>query len=107
MNKDALSRISRVVGKVARADKITVKLPLPVWDTTGTMVGVGMSCEVIFECDKRMGAVPCLASATFVLNAAEQCDEAKIEAKAKIAAAALKAEILVSIKPKPKVAKVA
>lgn len=102
MNKEILSRISRVVGKTARADKITVKLPLPVWDTTGTMVGVGMSCEVVFECDKRMGAVPCLASATFVLNETEQRDEAKIRAKAESAVAALKAEILVSIKPKEK-----
>lgn len=96
MNKETLSRISRVVGQVARADKLTVKTNLPVWDSTGTLTGVGL------ECTKKMGSIECVASASFVLNDMEQRDEAKIKAKAELAAAALKAEILVSIKPKKK-----
>lgn len=96
MNKETLSRISRVVGKVARDDRLTVKTNLPVWDSTGTLTGVGL------ECTKRMGGIDCTASATFVLNDMEQRDEAKIKAKAELAIAALKAEIIVSIRPKPK-----
>lgn len=107
MNKETLSRISRVVGKVARADKLAVKTNLPVWDTTRTMTGVGLSCDIEFECDKKMGPVLCTATATFVLAAFEQVSEEKIRAKAELAAAALKAEILVSIKPKKKVVRAA
>lgn len=101
MNKETLSRISRIVGKVARDDRLMVKTNLPVWDSTGTLTGVGL------ECTKKMGGIECVASATFVLNDMEQRDEAKIQAKAELAVAALKAEIIVSIKPKKKAVRAA
>lgn len=94
MTQEDMVRIKRILSKVARANKLDLRVPLPVWDDTGTMIGVSMSC------DKRMGAMECRQEATFTLDQVEQVDDAKIAAKAELVAAALKATILVSIKQK-------
>lgn len=94
MTPEIISRIKRVAGKLARANRLTIITPVPVWDSTGSMVGVRI------EGDKKMGNVDCTASASFVLSPAEQSDESKILAKATIAVEAIKLEILVSIRHK-------
>lgn len=101
MNKETASRISRVVGKIARENKLLIKTNLPVWDSTGTLTGVAL------EGPKKMGGIDCIATATFVLNINDQADEEKIRAKAQIAADAIKSEVFISIRPKPKAAKAA
>lgn len=94
MTQEDMVRIKRVLSKIARANKLDLRVPLPVWDDTGTMIGVSLSG------DKRMGAMDCRQEATFTLDAVEQADDAKIAAKAELAAAALKSTILISIKQK-------
>lgn len=94
MTQEDMVRIKRVLSKVARANKLELRVPLPVWDDTGTMIGVSMSC------DKKMGAMDCRQEATFTLDAMEQQSDDKIAAKAELAAAALKATLLISIKQK-------
>jgi len=94
MTQEDMVRIKRVLSKVARENKLDLRVPLPVWDDSGTMIGVSMSC------DKKMGAMDCRQEATFTLDAVEQADNSKIAEKAKLAAAAVKSTILVSIKQK-------
>lgn len=94
MTQEDMVRIKRVLSKIARANRLDLRVPLPVWDDTGTMIGVSLSC------DKKMGAMDCRQEATFTLDAMEQQSDDKIAAKAELAAAALKATVLVSIKQK-------
>lgn len=94
MTQEDMVRIKRVLSKIARANRLDLRVPLPVWDDTGTMIGVSMSC------DKKMGAMDCRQEATFTLDAVEQQSDEKIAAKAELAAAALKATLLISIKQK-------
>ena len=94
MTQEDMVRIKRILSKIARANKLELRVPLPVWDDTGTMIGVALHGE------KRMGAMDCSTVATFTLDGMEQMDDAKIEAKANLAASALKNTILVSIKQK-------
>ncbi len=73
-----------------------LRCPLPVWDTTGEQIGVAI------ECDKKMGPVDCHAQATFTLNQIEQFDDAKIRKKVELAVESIKANVLVTIRPKEK-----
>lgn len=94
MTQEDMVRIKRVLSKIARENRLDLRVPLPVWDDTGTMIGVSYSC------DKKMGAMDCRQEATFTLDAAEQQSDDKIAEKAKLAASALKATILINIRQK-------
>ncbi len=98
MTEEDMVRIKRCLSKIARANGVDLKVPLPVWDDTGTMVGVGFFkndvLPVNFSCDKQMGPMSCRQAATFTLNQAEQMDDAKITAKAELAVQAMKSEII-------------
>lgn len=96
MSQQTLVRLKRVIGLVAREHRLAVRMPLPVWDSTGTLIGVAI------EGDKKMGGVLCRATATFTLTPSEQMRDDLVTAKAEIAASAVKAEILVTIKPTAK-----
>lgn len=89
-------RLKRIISPIARAARMELRMPLPVWDETGTLIGVAVSC------DKQMGPMDCRGEATFTLNPAEQADDAKVKAKAELAVNALKSEVLVSIRQKAK-----
>jgi hypothetical protein len=87
-------KLKRIISPIARAAGLDLRMPLPVWDTTGTLIGVAMSY------DKQMGPMACRGEATFVITAADQLDHDKVKAKAELAVAALQNEVLVSIRPK-------
>lgn len=111
MTQEDMVRIKRILSKIARDNKLDLKVPLGVWDAQGGihtgMFGVlfeetkDVTMSVNFEADKRMGPTLCRASATFTLDPSEQGDDAKIAAKANTAVAALKSNIVVAIRPKP------
>lgn len=100
MNQESLIRIKQIVGKIARENKLVPKAPLPVFDSTGTMIGVSLTG------DKIMGGEPCEATATFTFNPTEAQSEATIRLKAETAAQAIRSEVLVTIRPKARQQKV-
>lgn len=99
--QETLVRLKRTIGLVARAHRLSVRMPLPVWDSTGTLLGVAL------EGDKKMGGVMCTATATFTLTPSDQMRDDVVKAKAEIAAQAIHSEILVTIKPKQIIKKIA
>lgn len=99
VSRETIAMVSRVVGRAARTHRMKATCPLPIWDSTGELIGVAI------DCDKVMGGLSCVAQATFTLRPAEYADEKKIEAKALCAINAIKSEILVTIKPKSQMAK--
>lgn len=94
--QEAIVRIKRVVSRIVRDAKMKYRCPLGVWDSTGTLVGIGI------DCPKTMGGVDCIGTATFTLNPSEYTNEETIKTKAELAVAALKFEVLVTIRPKAK-----
>ncbi len=94
MTEEDMVRIKRVLSRIARDNRLDLRVPLPVWDDTGTMIGVALAT------DKKMGAMDCRMEATFTLDPTEYRDDEKIKAKAELAVAAIKSTILVSIKQK-------
>lgn len=97
METENIVRMKRVVNRLTREAGMTYRLPLPVWDNSGSLVGVAI------EQDKHMGQTgECLGQATFTLSPKEYASEATIAAKASLAISALRSEVLVSIRPKVK-----
>lgn len=91
---DIIPKISKVLNPLMHANKMRARYPLPVWDDTGTRIGV------CIEQDKVMGGKECLAQSTFTLTPSEYNDPEKLKAKAELAVNAIKAEVLVSIRLK-------
>jgi hypothetical protein len=109
MMQEAVIRIKRIIGKLARDNRMTLQVPLPVWDAGQNLIGVSLSqdtlpspdfCVTVLKQDKRMGSEPCTASATFIFTQDEAKDEAKLKERAEAAIAALNNNILVSIRRK-------
>jgi hypothetical protein len=93
---DVIPIIGKVVNPLMSQHKMRSQFPLPVWDDTGELFGVEI------HQDKKMGNQDCVASASFVLSAAELRDPAKIKFKTELAIAAIKAEVQMHIRPKRK-----
>lgn len=92
---DAVAQIRKTLNPLVSKAKMRARLPLPVWDDTGTLIGVSI------ECDKLMGGkAECLAQATFTLSPQEIRETARLKAKIELAIAALKSEVLVTIRHK-------
>lgn len=88
-----LARIKKIISPLCAAHSKHTRpaMPLPVWDSTGTMIGVSVSTPLL------MGASPCEAQATFAIKTGTPDEE--IAAKANAAIAALSNELVVTIKP--------
>lgn len=103
MTEEDMVRIKRVLSRIARDNHLDMKVPLPVWDDTATLIGVGFFKKdvipVNFSRDKQMGPMSCRQAATFTLNPVEQMDDAKIAAKAELAVQAMQSEIICWFQP--------
>jgi hypothetical protein len=89
----SVMRIRKIIQPIAQAhSKYTqIKCPAPVWDATGTMIGVVVAHPV------TMGGQACQGEASFVVAPTD--DDAAIAGKMNAAINALKCQLLVSIKP--------
>lgn len=89
----AVMRIRSIIQPIAKAhSKFTqIKCPAPVWDSTGTMIGVVVAHPV------TMGGQACQGEASFVIAPTD--DDEVIAGKMTAAINALKYQLLVSIRP--------
>lgn len=93
---DAIPRISKVINPLMTKHKMRARFPLPVWDDTGTLLGVSI------QTDKKMGPQDCVAEASFTLSPAEIANPERLKEKAELAVQAIKLEVWVSIRQKRK-----
>lgn len=91
---DAIPRISKVINPLMTKHKMKARFPLPMWDDTGTLLGVAI------HADKKMGKQDCQAEATFTLSPSEISSPEKIAAKANLAIEAIEREVWVAIRQK-------
>lgn len=89
---ERLLKLQRLVSPIARQAGFDLRMPLPVWDDSGTTIGVAI------ECDKQMGPVLCRGNATFTIKITDTDEQ--IQGKAQLAVGALRNEVLVTIRPK-------
>lgn len=89
----AVMRIRNIIQPIARehSKHTRIKCPAPVWDSTGTMIGVVVAHPV------TMGDQACQGEASFVIAPAD--DDEVIAGKMNAAINALKHQLLVTIKP--------
>ena len=90
---DALPKIAKVLNPLMSKHKMLAKYPLPVWDDTGSLIGVE-----IFK-DKQMGPQKCMAIASFVLTPADLASDKRMTDKAMLAINAIEQEVQMSIRP--------
>lgn len=93
-DQETIVRIKRVVSKLARQAGMECRLPLPVWDDSGQMIGVSL------EKDKMMGTVMCRCQATFTIEPRDYATDDGIRAKTELGINAINNNILVNIRPK-------
>lgn len=96
MNSDVIPRIGAVINPLMSKHKMRAKFPVPVWDDTGSLVGV------LIHQDRKMGPQDCVAEASFVLTPADMASKSRMEAKAMLAINAIENEVQMSIRPKRK-----
>lgn len=89
---ERLLKLKRLVSPIARQAGCDLRMPLPVWDDTGTTIGVAI------ECDKQMGPTVCRGNASFTIKITDTDEQ--IQDKARLAVGALRNEVLVTIRPK-------
>lgn len=83
-----MADVARVSGFPAR-----VTVPAPVWDDSGTLIGVSI------ESPKRMGGQDCLFTVSFALKPIDYAHEATIAAKATVAMDAVRYEVQSKVRP--------
>lgn len=93
---DAIPRIAAVLNPLMSKHKMRAKYPLPVWDDTGSLIGVAI------HQDRRMGHQDCIAEANFVLTPADMASKERMEAKAMLAINCIEQEVQMSIRLKRK-----
>lgn len=93
---DAIPRISAVINPLMSKHKMRAKFPLPVWDDTGSLIGVSIHKDV------KMGPQDCVAEASFVLTPSDLASPWRMTAKIQLAINAIESEVQMSIRPKRK-----
>lgn len=91
---DLSAKIAKTINPLVSAAKMRARFPLPVWDDTGSLIGVAI------EADKLMGGVDSLAQASFTLNPIEYNDPIRLKAKVELAINCIKSEVQMTIRHK-------